>query len=285
MKVGKKEIQGTIHELPIKLANMAETDSINPVSIKDKQNYLKLLDSYKLFGKNKTQKQKLEIVSKLKVLNFNESFLIDEIKELKAVNSYNRIIRKKQIEIEDQIRAGKNVKENELIRKGIERVEVNIPKDIRQILGVHEKRIKLRTKGTRVIKNKIRYYAGLNYKFLIQDNFNKRYFISYDKLQKIRRDGNVVEYLLNIFKNGVLDAYNQDKINLSQSDKQKWAKKQKVYAKIFDEVIEHNLQIATNKKYNKKFVKRDKNGKISKEDSEIPILMEITGELIELYIP
>ncbi len=264
---------------------MAEADDINPVSIKDKNHYLKLLDRYGLFGKDKTRKEKLDIVSKLKVLNFNEPFLQDEIDTLKAINSYNRIITKKRKQIEDEIRAGKNVKENDLILKGIERVEVVLPKNIRHNLRIIEKRIRLKKYSTKTVNNRIKYYGGLNYNFLIKDNFNKNYFISYEKLQKIRKEGNVVEYLLNNLKNGVLDAYNRDKVNLSKSDKKAWGKKQKVYSKIFNEVIEHNLQIATNKTYNKKFVKRDNSGRISKEDSEIPILMEITGELIDLYIP
>jgi hypothetical protein len=285
MRINKKDRIGTIHDLPIQLANMAEMDEINPVSIKDKNEYIKILEKYNIFKKNLTLKEKKKIVSSLKVMNFNEKEIEYQKRTLKQITSYNRIIDKKRIEIENEIRSGKNVKVNDLILKNVEPVEVEIPRDIRINLRIHEKSVLLRKIKTSYTKNRINYYSGLNYNFLIKDGFNKPYFISYDKLQSKRRDGTVVEFLLENFKNGVIISYQKDKKALSESDKKKWAAKKLVYDKIVNEVLDHNIKIATNKEYNEPFVKRDKDGKISKRDSKIPILMDITGELIDLYIP
>lgn len=285
MRIRKKDIIGTIHDLQIQLANMAELDNINPDTTKSKNEYKKALEKFKLFPKNSSEKDKKQIISKLKLMNFNESEIVEQQKILKSINSYNRLINKKIIEIENEVRSGKNVKKNMLILKLIDKVEIEIPRNIRSDLRIYEKQVKLNKISTKSTKNRIRYYAGLNYEFLIKDGFSKNYYINYEKVQKIRREGNIVEYLLNIFKNSVISYYEKDKKLYSKSEPKKWEAKKKIYNKILNEVLQHNLEIATNKKYNKPFVKRDKDGKISKEDSEIPILMEITDELIDLYIP
>ena len=62
MRIKKKDILGTIHDLPIQLANIAELDSINPDTTKTKNQYKKLLEKYKLFPAKVTEKQKKEIV-------------------------------------------------------------------------------------------------------------------------------------------------------------------------------------------------------------------------------
>jgi hypothetical protein len=283
MRIRKKDLQNTVHELSIQLSNIAQMDNINPVKIKEKNNYVKLLDKYKLFTKDLSKKRKLEIVSKLKLMNFNEAFLIEEIEILKAIKKFNSIINKKTIEIQDLVRAGKDVKINELIRKGVEPVEVKLPKDVRERLRIQEKKIKLIKTDTIETSNRIKYYSGQDYKFLIKDGFSEPYYISYDKLQKLRKEDKVVEFVLNKLESSVRDIYNKDKKIISQSEKKKWSAKLKVYDKLF-KVLNHNIQIATNKQYNKKFVTRDEEGNIIKSDSEYPINMEMTGELIELYI-
>lgn len=283
MRIRKKDIQNTIHELSIQLSNIAQMDNVNPVSTKDKNEYVKIFEKYKLFPKDINKKQKLEIVSKLKLMNFNEAFLKDEIEQLSAISKFNRIIDKKRIEIENEVRAGKNVKANMLLLNNIETIEVQIPKDIRSILRIQEKRIRLKKIDKKETKNRIKYYSGQNYDFLIKDNFNKPYYINYDSLQKLRKEDKVVEFVLNKLKSAVEVFYEKDKKALSQSDKKKWSAKQKVYSKIF-KVLDHNIQIATNKKYNKKFVVKDEKGNVVKSESEYPINMDITGELIELYL-
>jgi len=285
MRIRKKDIIGTIHDLPIQLANMAELDSINPDTVKSKNQYKKILEKFKIFPKNASEKDKKEIISKLKLMNFNENEIAEQQRILKSINSYNRLIDKKRIEIENEVKSGKNVKNNMLALKSINKVQIDIPRNIRNDLRVYEKEVKLNKFSTKLTKNRIKYYAGLNYEFIIKDGFSKPYYISYDKVQKIRREGNIVEYLLNNFKNSVISYYEKDKKLYSKSEPKKWEAKKKVYNKILNEVLQHNLEITTNKKYNKAFVKRDKYGKISKDDSEIPILMEITDELIDLYIP
>lgn len=283
MRIRKRDIQNTIHELSIQLANIAQMDNVNPVSIKDKNEYVKIFDKYKLFPENINRKQKLEIVSKLKLINFNEAYLKDEIEQLNAIKKFNTIINRKRIKLENEVRAGKNVKANMLILNNIEPIEVQIPKDIRSVLRIQEKRIKLNKISTKETKNRIKYYSGQNYDFLIKDNFNKPYYISYNELQELRKKDKVVEFVLNKLKIAVKAFYDKDKKALALSDKKKWSAKQKVYDKIF-KVLEHNTQIATNKHYNKKFVTRDEKGNIVKSESEYPINMDITGELIELYL-
>lgn len=283
MRIRKRDIQNTIHELSIQLANIAQMDNVNPVSIKDKNEYVKIFDKYKLFPENINRKQKLEIVSKLKLINFNEAYLKDEIDQLNAIKKFNTIINRKRIKLENEVRAGKNVKANMLILNNIEPIEVQIPKDIRSVLRIQEKRIKLKKISTKETRNRIKYYSGQNYDFLIKDNFNKPYYISYNELQELRKKDKVVEFVLNKLKIAVKAFYDKDKKALALSDKKKWSAKQKVYDKIF-KVLEHNTQIATNKQYNKKFVTRDEKGNIVKSESEYPINMDITGELIELYL-
>lgn len=283
MRIRKRDIQNTIHELSIQLANIAQMDNVNPVSIKDKNEYVKIFDKYKLFPENINKKQKLEIVSKLKLINFNEAYLKDEIDQLNAIKKFNTIINRKRIKIENEVRAGKNVKANMLILNNIEPIEVQIPKDIRSVLRIQEKRIKLKKISTKETRNRIKYYSGQNYDFLIKDNFNKPYYINYNELQELRKKDKVVEFVLNKLKIAVKAFYDKDKKALALSDKKKWSAKQKVYDKIF-KVLEHNIQIATNKQYNKKFVTRDEKGNIVKSESEYPINMDITGELIELYL-
>jgi hypothetical protein len=285
MRIKKKDILGTIHDLPIQLANIAELDSVNPDTTKSKNSYKKLLEKYKLFSSKASEKQKKEIISNLKLMNFNEDEIAQQQKILKSINSYNRLIDKKRTELEIEVRNGKNVKNNMLALKLVNKVLIDVPRNIRNDLRIYDKEIKLTKFSTKATKNRINYYSGLNYNFLIKDGFSKPYYVSYEKIQKIRREGNIVSFLLDNFKKSVMVYYERDKNLYSKSEPKKWLAKKKVYDKILNEVLQHNLEIATNKKYNKPFVKRDSAGKISKEDSEIPILMEITDELIDLYIP
>jgi len=284
MRIRKTDRLGTIHEIAIQLANIAELDNVNPSTTKDKNEYVKLLDKFKLFKKNATPKQKRDIVSKLKLMNFNENEIQDQQDILKSINTYNRLIDKKRKEVEDEILAGKNVKKNDLILKNIDKVEINIPRPIRNNLKIYDKAVKLKKYSTVATKNRINYYSGLNYKFLIKDGFSKPYYLDYDKVQEIRRNGNIILFLLGNFEKSVNEAYEKDRLLLEKNDKKKWLIKQRVYNKVL-KVINHNKEIAANKKYNKKLVTRDKDGKIVKDNSEYPVLMDITDELIDLYIP
>jgi len=284
MKIRKTDKLGTIHELAVQLANIAELDKINPVSTKEKNSYVKLLEKYKVFKSNLTLKEKKDIVAKLKLMNFNENEIEEQQNILRAINSYNRIVDKKKREIEIEIRSGKNVKKNDLIYKGIDKVELNIPRNIRGTLKIYEKAVKLKKYSTVSTKNRINYYSGLNYRFMIKDGFSRPYYMDYDKIQKIRREGNIVTFLLNNYEESVKVAYEKDRLLLEKSDRKRWLAKQRVYNKIL-KVIEHNRNISENKKYNKKLLTRDKNGKIVKDNSEYPVLMNIVDELIDLYIP
>ncbi len=284
MRIRKTDRLGTIHEIAIQLANIAELDGINPGTTKEKNDYVKLLDKYKLFSKDATAKEKKQIVSKLKLMNFSEVEIVEQQSILKSINTYNRLIDKKRREVEEEIMAGKNVKINDLVLKNVEKIEINIPRHIRNNLKVYEKKVRLKKYDTKTTKNRIKYYSGQDYDFLIKDGFSRPYYVSYDKIQSIRREDKIVSFLLSNFEASVNAAYERDRHLLEKSDKKKWQAKQRVYNKIL-KVINHNKEIASNKKYNKKLVTRDKDGKILKDNSEYPVLMDIIDELIDLYIP
>lgn len=284
MRIKKTDKVGTIHELAVQLANIAQQENINPVTIKDRNTYKKIFEKYDLFPKNSSQSKKNEIISKLRLLNFKLDEIIEQKEILNSVIQYNKLIEKERIKIEKEIRSGKDVKNNDLRLRNIEPVEINIPRDIRNNLKIYNKSVKLFKYNVDPIKNKIKFYSGQNYNFLIKDGFSKPYEISYDELQKIRKEGNVVDFILKKFKNSVDKAFEKDKLKYSRKEPQKWKAKQKVYKKIY-KVIEHNEQIANNKKYNKKLVSKDSSGKIEKNNSEYPVLMDIYDEVIETYIP
>lgn len=286
----KKEKQGTIHELEYRLAEIEQAREHKPHTKNQIAKYIKDFNRLKLFPKNADKKKKTEIIKNIAIINFDENSIIENQIKLKSLLAYNRLVEKEKIKLENQIKSGKNVKQNDKILKLQERIEINIPQGIRNDLGIHDKAIRLVKYSPHNYKNKIKYNSGQDYDFLVKNGFGKPIFIPYDKLQEIRKNNNVVEYLLKQFEKDVLYYYDKDKRELSKSkkpgDKQKWKAKKKAYDKILNEVIVHNMEIATNKKYNKPFVKRDSKGNINKKkDSEIPVFMKIYDELIDLFIP
>lgn len=283
MRIKNTDKVGTILELPIQLANMAELDKINPVNVKEKNNYIKLLDKYKLFSTGATAKEKRDIVSKLKIMNFNENEIQEQQSILKSINAFNRLVDKKTRQLEDEIMSGKNVKFNDLVLKNVEKIELNITKEMRRNLKIYEKKIRLNKFSSVETKNNIKFYSGLNYKFSIKDGFSKRYYVDYELVQKLRRENKIVEFVLNNFEKSLKELYEKDKKLLSKVEPKKWNNKLKVYNKLF-KVLEHNMQIATNNKYNKKFIVKDEEGNTIKEKQEYPILMDIIDNMIELYI-
>lgn len=283
MRIKNTDKVGTILELPIQLANMAELDKINPVNVKEKNNYIKLLDKYKLFSTNATAKEKRDIVSKLKIMNFNENEIQEQQSILKSINAFNRLVDKKTRQLEDEIMSGKNVKFNDLVLKNVEKIELNITKEMRRNLKIYEKKIRLNKFSSVETKNNIKFYSGLNYKFSIKDGFSKKYYVDYELVQKLRKENKIVEFVLNNFEKSLKELYEKDKKLLSKVEPKKWNNKLKVYNKLF-KVLEHNMQIATNNKYNKKFIVKDKEGNTIKEKQEYPILMDIIDNMIELYI-
>ena len=283
MRIKNTDKVGTILELPIQLANMAELDKINPVNVKEKNSYIKLLDKYKLFPTDATAKKKRDIVSKLKIMNFNENEIQEQQSILKSINAFNRLVDKKTRQLEDEIMSGKNVKFNDLVLKNVEKIELNITKEMRRNLKIYEKKIRLNKFSSVETKNNIKFYSGLNYKFSIKDGFSKRYYVDYELVQKLRRENKIVEFVLNNFEKSLKELYEKDKKLLSKVEPKKWNNKLKVYNKLF-KVLEHNMQIATNNKYNKKFIVKDEEGNTIKEKQEYPILMDIIDNMIELYI-
>lgn len=282
-KLKKTDIKGTVHDLQNQLVNLSQLDTVNPKTTAQKNKFRKLFNKYKLFHKNLSEKSKKEIITNLKVMNFDEKEIVHQLEVLKAIEKVNRIINKKRREVEDEIYSGKNVKRNDLILKQKEKVEINIPKDVRNILNIRDKAIKLRTYSTNTTRNRLDYYSGQNYKFVLKTGFGSPLFIDYNELQRIRKTGNVVAFVLEKFRENVERIYAIDKSKFFKKKKE-WKQKQKIFDKIF-KAIDHNLAIATDSTYRKKLVKRKKNGQIEKEEGEYPIQMKIFDELIDVYIP
>lgn len=280
-----KDKLGTIHDLPALLANLAELDKERPTSKKQIAQYIKEFEELGLFTPKATKAKKEDIIKKLKLINYNKDKVERYQSSLKSVTNFNRIIDRHLRRVENEIRAGVDVKKNEDYRRGREKMVINIPRKIRDDLGITNKAVKLIKYSAQDIRNKIKYHSGQDYDFQIKTGFifNPTY-IPYDKLQQIRIEGNVVDYVLTIFEDAVNYAYQRDKRDLQKKDKVKWSQKMKVYQKIY-KVIEHNRQIATNKLYNKKLVQRNEEGGIKKNSSEYPIFLELFNEMIDIYIP
>jgi len=287
----KREKQGTIHELESQLADIEMMDEYHPHTKKQIIKYRKIFNDLGLFPKGADLKKKNEIISRLKITNFDEDKIVETQKQLKAIEGYNRAIERERRKLEDEASAGKNMVKNEkILKKGSqERVAVNISDKIRGELKIYDKELKLSKYTLEPQKNKIKYYSGQDYNFVIRNGFGRALVISYNKLQKIRKEENVIEYVLKQFERDVEDTYKKDEAKLEKSknkeDRQKWKHKKKVYKKILNEVIDHNMQIATNKKYNKPFQILDDEGDVVNKDSRIPVLMEIEEENIRLFIP
>lgn len=280
----KKDKRGTIHEIEAELADIEQKGTIRVENTKQINYYIEMFNELKLFPKNADSKKKKEIISNLKVENINELEISIELSVLDSTIKYNKLIEKERKKIQNQIKAGKKVRLNKRILDEKEKIEIDIPRDIRNNLQIYNKAVLLRKKSDFQPKNRIKYYSGQDYNFVVRTGFARQIIISENELQKIRKEGNVTEYLIKRFETDVTNAYNSDKKKFAVKDPKKWKAKEKVFKKLF-KVIQHNLQIATNKKYNKKLVSRDEDGNISKDDSEYPILMKILDELIDLYIP
>lgn len=281
----EQEKKGTIHDIEAQLAHMAEFDKMNPKTKKDIDNYIRIFTELKLFtpSVSRSRKKKEAIVKKIKVMNFSEERIIREQGILKSITNFNAIINRQKRKYENLILARKDVKKNDDILNGREKVEVKLPLKVRTDLKIHEKAIRLQKFSSVATTNRIKFYSGQDYMFMIKDGFNRPSFISYDELQKIREEGNVVEWLIKKFIIDVDSAYDRDRRKYFK-DKKKWKSKEKVYKKIY-KVLKHNLQIATNQKYNKQLVEKDDKGKVLKNNHEYPVMMDIFAEMIELYIP
>lgn len=279
----KKEIKGTIHELDAQLAKTFDEEKEKPKSKKQIDSIIKTFNKLKLFPEKATKVKKEEIVKKLKINNFDEQEIINQQEILKQTINFNRAIDRFKKKIETDIRAGKNVRKNEKILKGFEEVEIPISNEIRRALNIHKKRIFLRPKSTEDIRNRIKYYSGQDYSFLIIDRFSKPTLIPEKELEKLNQDDNIIVWALNRFRENVDTTYEKEKRKFATKDPKKWKLKKKAFSKIY-KVLDHNLQIATNKKYNKKLVQRDETGKIVTDQSEYPVRLRIVSEMIVMSI-
>lgn len=285
MKPTRKERQGTIHDLESQIVNLEQIEEHHPHTKKQIAKYKKLFNEYGLFPKGANNKKKNEIISKLKIVNIDENKIIDNQKILKALESYNRLVDKETRRLKLESMSGKNMIKNEKILQRKEKIELNIPDRIRSDLKIFDKEVLLRKYYVKPFENKVKYYSGQDYNFVITNGFGKALIISDSKLKKLRKEKNIVEFLVNEFKKDVEASYEKDKQKYSKKERNTWKKKKYVYDKILNEVMEHNLKIARGEQYNKPFIKKDKKGNILKKDSEIPIFMKIFGENIKLFIP
>lgn len=280
----KKEKQGTVHDIDNQLAASEQFDESKPRTAKQITKLVKDFERLKLFPRGATKKKKEDIIKSVSLTRFDEEEIEQQLQKIKSVEKLNRIIEKERRKKENEIRSRKNVRENDLVLKGKERAEVEIPRSIRDDLGIQEKAIYLYKRNSDQFKNKLKYYSGQDYNFVVKTGFQKPFTVPEKELQEKRKEGNTSAFLLNEFEKRVKETYDRDKKALQTKNKKKWKAKEKVYSKIF-KVIEHNKKIATNKKYNKKLVTREEGGAMSKNNSEYPVMMEILDELIDLYIP
>lgn len=206
--------------------------------------------------------------------------------KLKALKEFNKIVEEKKIEIEDNIRARVNVKNNDDILRNRKKIELNIPKRIRSLLSNDYQQLKLKEFYLKPIdeftyKNYINFYTGKKFDFVVDTGF-KKHKISYDKLKEetVLTEKNFILKLIEDYKKDVQWAYDNDK---KTKDKKEFKKIEKVYAKIF-KVIEHNINIASEKKYIKPLYQRNEQGDYVRSAGEYPMMFELLDFVMNIYI-
>lgn len=206
----------------------------------------------------------------------------------KAIRKFNKKIRDKRHELEDEVRAGKNVKLNMEYLRGEKRVDMDLPKSVTKPLAKRFFTFKLKNQILKeapydYINNKINFFEGKDFDFTIDTGFGK-HKLSVNDVRKmvVMSESNIVEVLINLYKKDFERVVERDKKKLG---KKEFASRKKVYDKI-EMVIAHNLHIATDATYDKKLGRVDKKGNFKKKGKgEYPMLMEFLDEVISLKIP
>jgi len=246
MKIGKKEKQGTVHDVRGHLIDF--------------------------FNEFKPDENELKINKE----------------KLKLVNKFNKIIDKKREELEENIMAGIDVRRNDAILKGELPVELNIPKNVSSGLSdvgrFKYKELYLRNIDDFAYKNNINMHSGKKFYFIIKDGF-KKIKIPSEKMKKlsVMSDESVATYLIELYRKNIKEQIEIDKDLYGVN---KFRKKEKVYEKLLG-VVDHNLNIseAGYGKADRKLATFNERGVYQKMKGEYPILADLTGNELELYMP
>ena len=211
----------------------------------------------------------------------------------KALYAFNKIVRKKRIQLEEEASSGKNTKKNYEILQNKSSVELKVSKDIRETLVNNYPRIfKQREFLLKEIPygyatNKINYYSGKDFYFIIDSGF-KKHFVTKDEIkrQTVLTSKSFAAYLLNIFEKDFNESLTY-KVSKNYSKKELKIR-ERVYDKIRN-VIAYNREIIfgeATKLYEKKQGGQSANWRknIKRDDGKYPILFSLLEELITLSV-
>lgn len=220
----------------------------------------------------------------------------------KALQKYNKVVKDERERLEDEVKSGKNVNKNMKILSGKEGViteQLDLPKvkmpdgslkKISTVLSSKFYSFKLKERSLKElnyeqINNKINYFSGKDFYFIVDTGFGKVKVDSSEmkKLSKMSEE-NVSEFLVNKYKEVFESRIENDKKKISKEEQKR---REFVYDKIRSS-INHNLSVATNKQYKTPLAQRNKKGgykRGSKKESLVPMLFKMLNEEIKIMIP
>lgn len=245
-------------------------------TIHDAQN--ELITFFKYQEKNRKDKEELKFYNKAK----------------KALLQFNKIIRKKRNALAREGASGKNMVKNDLFLKTKKPIEIDVSGEIREALVkiypriFKKKEFYLNEIEYDYINNKIAYFSGKPYNFIIDTGFDKHYIPSKEiKKEVLLTKKNFASYLLDIFESDFRKAlkFNKNKRITGRELKNR----NKVFDKIEAVIIHNRAIISGTAKY---VIKKKKGGQkknavqnIDREEGKYPILFNLLDELLLLYIP
>lgn len=245
-------------------------------TIHDAQN--ELITYFKYHEKNRKDKEELKFYNKAK----------------KALLQFNKIVRNKRNALAREGASGKNMKQNDLLLKNKKLIEIDVSGNVRQALDkiypriFKQKAFVLKEIPYGYINNKIDYFSGKPFDFIIDTGFSRHYIPSKEiKKEVLLTKKNFASYLLDIFEK---DFKSSLKIgNLKKRTAKEIKNRNKVFDKI-EAVITHNRAIVSGTA--KYIIKKKKGGQrknetknIDREEGKYPILFNLLDELLLLYIP
>lgn len=215
---------------------------------------------------------------------------LEEVKilkqKLKFLKEFNKIVENKRIELEEYVRGGLNVKNNNDVLRNKSKIELDIPKRLRVLLSNDYQQLKLKEFYLKPIdefnyKNYINYYSGKKFDFILDTGFS-RHKIKFEDLKKdaVLTERNFVLKLINQYKKDIDLAFKKDK---ETKTKQEFKKVEKVYEKIY-KVIEHNKNITSEKEYTKPLFERNEEGDYVRSGGEYPMMFELLDFIMNIYI-
>ena len=217
----------------------------------------------------------------------NKQYLAKLKNDKKALMAFNRAVRSKRKEFENNILAGKNVKDSDDYIRLRKKIVLDIKPWIRETLQNEYYMFKYNDFFLKEIdyfrlNNKINYYSGKSFYFIIDCSF-KKYKATESKIKKMTKlsEENFALFLLEKYEEGFNE---QNKLDKSTLTKEQFKKRQKMYGKL-DMVIAHNKAIASDEGYDNELYELDKSGNFIKKEGRYPMMFELRDEVMEIYIP